>query len=47
MQVSVLADFLCFGAVFDLILFRLHGQGERFGGVSLAVFDYAEQHGPK
>ena len=32
MQVNVLAEFLCFGTVFDLIL---QGQGERFGGVSL------------
>ena len=33
MQVCVSAEFLCFGTVFDLILFRLQGHGERFGGV--------------
>ena len=33
MQVCILAEFLCFGTVFDLVLFRLQ---ERF------VFDYAE-----
>ena len=39
MQVGVLAEFLCFRAVFDLILSRLQGQGrERFGGVSLGCF---------
>ena len=39
MQVSVLAEFLCFGTVFDLILFRRQGQGvERFGGVSWGCF---------
>ena len=44
MQVGILAEFLCFGTVFDLILFRLQGQrGERFGGVSLGCFlNYAE-----
>ena len=34
MQVSVLAEFLCFGEVFDLILSRLQAQG----GVSLGCF---------
>ena len=42
MQVSVLAEFLCFRTVFDLILFRLQGQGvERFGVYLWCVFDYA------
>ena len=59
MQVCVLAMFLCFGPVFDLILFRLQGQGESVLEVYLwVVFDYAEatwskmtpyspQHSPK
>ena len=38
MQVSVLAEFLCFGTVFDLILFRLQGQGRSFRRVSLGCF---------
>ena len=43
MQVCVLAEFLCFGAVFDLVLFRLQGQGESVLEVYLwVVFDYAE-----
>ena len=35
MQVSVLVELLCFETVFDLILSRLRGQEERFGGVSV------------
>ena len=46
MQVCVLAEFLCFETVFDLILFRLPGKG---GGVLegylWVVFDYWPQDG--
>ena len=35
MQVRILAEFLCFGLVFDLIPSRLQGQG---GAVSLGCF---------
>ena len=38
MQVSVLAEFLCFGAVFDLILLRLRARGKAFRRVSLGCF---------
>ena len=48
MQVSVLAELLCFGMVFDLILFRLQGQGGAFRRCIFGVFStMLKQHGPK
>ena len=43
MQVSVLAEFLCFGTVLDFILCRRQGPGGSVSEVYLwIVFDYAE-----
>ena len=48
MQVSILAEFLCFGAVFDLILFRPQGQGRAFRRCIFGLFlTMPKQHGPK
>ena len=47
MQVSVLAGFLCLWAVFDLILFRLQGQGGISEGIFGLFSTMPKQHGPK